>query len=1051
MSSYIPRTPVQDRDDDEDDDPSSGPSYIYQYTQRMPATPSSPSFLPRTPRQYSYSSENAEGTPQQQTPDREMNITQVQSSPEHHVLFTQVQSSPEPSPSGELLVEAATLPQTPIQIQDADEDADDIEEDDNDNEKVQAQHQYQSHNEADDEQDFDTSTVSDDITNINSPMFLSQDLLCGHKEHQKRNRVDEDNDNDEDDDDDEDDDEVEDSDASTVIGEFLDSAIASTCTVSLDYVNDSPCEDFGNDDGDNQDQHVPLSPSPSPPSHVKSTMTTAAPPLLLSSIDVNMQQWIQSIHDKKNAQQSNAKKSTDESDEDSIAAFSPTPKKKSTNSSKQKSRQRSRQSREKRQSNQPKKDQDQNSPHASVDDSDAQDPIHSFDERKHEVEQVHRRKPDQRHQSTNSLSLRLSFPSTSSTTTRLHRHQRKAVEWMLSREAVSAVSLSGGILADDCGLGKTMTALTLISHTAQQRSDCRAGTLVICPSACIDQWSREIRRHTNLIPLIYHGKRRSYKISDNPYNFVTNYDVVIASFNTVCSKEIKSRENAKDIRASMQENKGRKRGGVAEWISRGKNKGSSTCSSSSSSGRSGRSGSSGRSGRSGSSGSSGSSGNSGNSSIISSSANNANSYLHCVEWSRVIVDEAHDITNKRTKRHKCIDELSSLHRWGLTATPMGNSTKELRTLLEWIGRANNSSKDALQLEAEIEQCMTQGACRQPSRSVVMLRRLKGSTGTKDVRDENENENENENKNKEGENENEDCTKKGLHLPLREETVVHCSMREGSIQKMIYDRLIQKTIQLSIGKTTGKQNIDKKQQLHVFELLLRLRQVVNHPTLISNAVNKGNKKLRRALRRQLPLNAENEEEDILNSDRKTMARPRARDSTKVRALLRLTKEWKLKKESFVIFSQWTSFLDVCRCALADRGYKMEYIDGDLTSKEKSMALMRCGLIRENVRVDGMLVSIRAGGVGLNMTCFKHVILLEPNYNPSVEEQCIGRIHRMGSRYKKISVTRFITKSTIEDDIVRIQQRKQREVNALMTNEDAVVSDQEIICELMQRTN
>ena len=127
------------------------------------------------------------------------------------------------------------------------------------------------------------------------------------------------------------------------------------------------------------------------------------------------------------------------------------------------------------------------------------------------------------------------------TTTDLRQHQQEAVAWMVARETSRAEStprqhLSGGILADECGMGKTLTMLAHISSQLQRQqhcSQCRT-TLIICPSSLVSQWVKEIKRHTSLVPLAFNGPKqsRNRKINSDPYMF-TKYDVVITTFRNV--------------------------------------------------------------------------------------------------------------------------------------------------------------------------------------------------------------------------------------------------------------------------------------------------------------------------------------------------------------------------------------------------------------------------------------------------------------------------------------------------------------------------------------
>ena len=78
--------------------------------------------------------------------------------------------------------------------------------------------------------------------------------------------------------------------------------------------------------------------------------------------------------------------------------------------------------------------------------------------------------------------------------------------------------------------------------------------------------------------------------------------------------------------------------------------------------------------------------------------------------------------------------------------------------------------------------------------------------------------------------------------------------------------------------------------------------------------------------------------------------------------------------------------------------------------------------EDADVTCFLMSLKAGGVALNLTVASHVMLLDPWWNPAVEQQAQDRIHRLG-QYKPISVTRFIVAGTIEERILKLQEKKQ----------------------------
>ena len=282
--------------------------------------------------------------------------------------------------------------------------------------------------------------------------------------------------------------------------------------------------------------------------------------------------------------------------------------------------------------------------------------------------------------------------------------------------------------------------------------------------------------------------------------------------------------------------------------------------------------------------------------------------------------------------------------------------------------------------------------------------------------------------------------------------IRCTMRSGGIQYAIYRQLFKAT-----KKHLRKHLRKNRHKIHVFELLLRLRQAANHPSLIADAVNKGNTQLQKALRTGSEDDEDDENDDdfdddfddnfddddddfekeqddmaILDKGGMSMDVPRARDGTKLRQLLKLTKEWKRNGAKFVIFSQWTSMLHVCRVALEERGYVVTALEGSMSLEEREQAVRQCAINKKTGKVDGMLISLKAGGQGLNLTCFSKVILMEPHYNPSVEEQAIGRVMRMGQKHASVEVVRLVTKKTVEMDILKIQEKKKKHVDRLMAN-------------------
>jgi len=121
---------------------------------------------------------------------------------------------------------------------------------------------------------------------------------------------------------------------------------------------------------------------------------------------------------------------------------------------------------------------------------------------------------------------------------------------------------------------------------------------------------------------------------------------------------------------------------------------------------------------------------------------------------------------------------------------------------------------------------------------------------------------------------------------------------------------------------------------------------------------------------------------------------------------------------IVFSQWTSMLDLVEIPLKKAGIKFVRLDGSMPQyqREKSVAAFK-----EDPTVTVFLISIKAGGVGLNLVSASYVFLLDCWWNPSTEDQAIDRVHRLGQT-RPVHVTRFVVKGTIEERILELQERK-----------------------------
>ncbi|KAG7376078.1 DNA helicase rad5 [Phytophthora pseudosyringae] len=156
-----------------------------------------------------------------------------------------------------------------------------------------------------------------------------------------------------------------------------------------------------------------------------------------------------------------------------------------------------------------------------------------------------------------------------------------------------------------------------------------------------------------------------------------------------------------------------------------------------------------------------------------------------------------------------------------------------------------------------------------------------------------------------------------------------------------------------------------------------------------------------------------------------------ESAKLQQLLRDLTAVKLENESadkppeqqkrkVVVFSQWTSMLDLVSQLLTRHGFRHCSFNGGLSQEARERVLTQ---FAKDPQVEVLVISLKAGGVGLNLTCASVVILLDPWWNPGVEEQAVDRVHRLGQT-QDVRVKRYVVADTVEDMILQLQQRKEK---------------------------
>ncbi|HHB77288.1 MAG TPA: DEAD/DEAH box helicase, partial [Desulfobulbus sp.] len=164
------------------------------------------------------------------------------------------------------------------------------------------------------------------------------------------------------------------------------------------------------------------------------------------------------------------------------------------------------------------------------------------------------------------------------------------------------------------------------------------------------------------------------------------------------------------------------------------------------------------------------------------------------------------------------------------------------------------------------------------------------------------------------------------------------------------------------------------------------------------------------------------------------------STKLRVFAEVVEELIASRHKALVFSQFTGHLALIRELLDDKGIAYKYLDGTTPARERQRQV-------ESFQAgegDLFLISLKAGGLGLNLTAADYVLHMDPWWNPAVEDQAADRAHRIGQK-RPVTVYRLITSNTIEEKIVRLHQEKRDLANSLLEGSDvgARISAEELL--------
>ena len=552
----------------------------------------------------------------------------------------------------------------------------------------------------------------------------------------------------------------------------------------------------------------------------------------------------------------------------------------------------------------------------------------------------------------------------------------------------------GGILADDMGLGKTLTMISLVlkhrEMEVEKAANMRAAgeepedskwvggklgslvrshtTLIICPASLLGQWSGEVEnkvKSSHIRLLTYHGNNRKVSARE-----LARYDIVVTTYGTVSSevKDGRGKDIDKEAKLKMEDMK------AAEDVDHVR----------------------------------------------------SNSELLNVFWERIILDEAHQVRNPKSKASLAVCKLRAGRRWCVTGTPIQNKELDLYSLIRFL-RFKPFDEYTMWKNWIESKRGPQGQERMNMLvKTLLLRRTKDqksqvtgkelvSLPERHVVDHEDELNEDEKK---------VFNKVWMFADAAMKRFVSQSeerqqrLEEGDVAG--FNRVNQRETseqkkplnEFAFQPGGGDANIMPEMEgnvkaHHILVLLLRLRQISCHPGLIESMLHPEEKEMEQldgdldlisAMEgMELKGNKQESVAEVLN-----MANPVFKHETPSKKVQLVVKELEkiiLKKdegvvEKAVVVSQWTSMLAIVKLHIRELGIKTVEISGQVPVKARGDIVDDFNNNERGGQV--MLLSLGAGGVGLNLVGANHLFLLDCHWNPQLEAQACDRIYRVGQK-------------------------------------------------------
>lgn len=587
--------------------------------------------------------------------------------------------------------------------------------------------------------------------------------------------------------------------------------------------------------------------------------------------------------------------------------------------------------------------------------------------------------------------------------------QLQGVAWM---KAMENTKWGGGLLGDEMGMGKTIQAVSLIMSDwpAKQPS------LVLIPPVALLQWQQEINSYTDgtLKTFVFHGtntKTKAITKSD-----LMKYDVILISYNSLESVYRK------------QEKGFRRKTGIHK----------------------------------------------------------ENSIIHEINFHRVILDEAHNIKSRSTGAARACFALKAKHKWCLSGTPLQNRIGEFFSLVRFLDirpficylckqcpcsilnwnmnkdhRCNCCGHSGMQhisvfnyeLLNPIQKYGNSGLGAKAFQKLrlltdrFMLRRIKRDYTT------------------------------AMELPAKE---IHINRQffgeeENDFASSIMNNGTRKF------ETYVAQGVLLNNYANIFGLILQMRQVADHPDLILKKDCDGGQNvlvccicdevaeeaIRSACRHDfcrecaknyvrssenpdcpqchIQLSIDLEQPDIEQDDaviKKSSIINRIKmenwfSSTKIETLVHELYKLRSKNMSHksIIFSQFTTMLQLVEWRLRRAGISTVMLDGSMTPSQRQASINH---FMTDVNVECFLVSLKAGGVALNLTEASKVFIVDPWWNPAAEWQSADRCHRIG-QCRPCSITRLCIEDSVESRMVLLQEKKANMINSTINSDESAIEN------------